>query len=94
MSDAVEVRPETIGETVDDIRAALTDYIEATYHISNERLVDQRRQLLLEPGVIYQVPYIESTPRYLQGQAFSELGLPKPALQLLTAMAHPDRLAP
>ena len=90
MSDAVEVRPETIGETVDDIRAALTDYIEATYHISNERLVDQRRQLLLEPGVIYQVPYIESTPRYLQGQAFSELGLPKPALQLLTAMAHPD----
>jgi hypothetical protein len=58
MTDALEVRPETIGETVDDIRAALTDYIEATYHISNERLVDQRRQLLLEPGVIYQVPYI------------------------------------
>ena len=37
MVDALDVRPETIGETIDDIRAALADYIEAAYHISNER---------------------------------------------------------
>jgi len=91
MTDGIDVRPETIGKTIDDIRSALTDYIEATYHISNERLVEQRRRLLSEPGVIYQVPYIESTPRYIQGRPFAELGLPQPTLELFTAMADPGR---
>jgi ATP-dependent helicase YprA (DUF1998 family) len=87
MTDAA--RTATIGETIDEIRAALSDYIEATYHISDPQVVSQRRALLDEPGIIYQVPYIESTPRYLQGRPFAELGLPDAALQLLTTMAHP-----
>ena len=32
----------TIAETVEQIRASLRDYIEATYHISNPTLIEQR----------------------------------------------------
>ena len=39
----------TIAETVAQIRAALQEYIEATYHIGNPALVSQRR-LLIEQG--------------------------------------------
>lgn len=77
----------TIGETVDDIRTALRDYIEATYHISHPTLVEQRKRLLDDPGAIHQVPYLESTPRYQPGRAFAELQIPDPALQLFAAMS-------
>ena len=43
----------TIAETVTAIRTALQDYIEATYHIGDPALVEQRRRLLgcaLGPG--------------------------------------------
>ena len=53
----------TIGETITEIRRALKEYIEATYHISHPSLVEQRKQLLEEPGAIYQAPFLESTPR-------------------------------
>lgn len=77
MSDAL-----TIAQTVEEIRAALRDYIEATYHIGSPPLVRQRRELLERLGVLSQTPYIESTPRYLSGQRFADLGLPKAAAQL------------
>lgn len=80
----------TIGETTEQLHAALRDYIEATYHISHPRLVAQRRQLLDEPGVISQRPYLESTPRYQTGAAFADLGLPDAALELFGAVSLPS----
>lgn len=58
----------TIQQTIDDLRDALTEYIEATYHIGHPGLVRQRRLLLEEPGGIFQLPYLESTPRYVSGE--------------------------
>ena len=84
----------TISETIRSIRAALTDYIEATYHIGSPSLVRQRRELLDERGVIYQLPYIESTPRYSSGRRFAELSLPGPAAELLHLMSQAHRGAP
>src|SRR5450759_3338814 len=86
----VAVTPDsmTISETIDAIRQALRDYIEATYHIGSPEIVRQRRQLLDEPGTIFQVPYIESTPRYATGPSFSELGLPPAALELFQLMTN------
>jgi hypothetical protein len=55
----------TIGETIEEIRIALTEYIEATYHISHPALIEQRRRLLEQVGVIHQEPFLESTPRYV-----------------------------
>ena len=57
----------TIGETTNELHAALREYIEATYHISHPKLVAQRRALLDQPGVIHQQPFLESTPRYQAG---------------------------
>lgn len=77
----------TIGQTTDQLRRALTDYIEAAYHVSNERLVEQRSQLLGVPGLIHQRPYLESTPTYKTGQPFAELGLDQAALSLFAAVS-------
>lgn len=73
----------TLSETADQLRESLRDYIEATYHISDEQLVFQRRQLLDTPGVIHQPAYIESTPRYRLGKPFAELALPAAAEKIL-----------
>jgi ATP-dependent helicase YprA (DUF1998 family) len=73
----------TLGESAASLHHALADFIEASYHIGDEGLVEERRELLWRPGVIGQVPYIESTPRYVAGRRFEELGLPAPALDIL-----------
>ena len=83
-----DTRQRTIGQTIQEMRSALSDYIEATYHIGHPSIVEQRRLLLDEPGVISQVAYIESTPRYVPGLSFSELGLPLPAEELLQSMSR------
>jgi ATP-dependent helicase YprA (DUF1998 family) len=79
----------TISETITEIRAALQDYIEATYHIGDSTLVGQRRVLLNEEGVLFRAPYIESTPRYTVTRPFSELEIPESAQTLFQAMSHP-----
>ena len=80
----------TIGETIQQLHRALRDYIEATYHVSHPMLVEQRRRLLEEPGVIHQRPYLESTPRYRTGAAFRDLGLHPAALELFSAASRAE----
>ncbi|MDL9947325.1 DUF1998 domain-containing protein [Gordonia sp. ABSL11-1] len=65
----------TIAETISEIRTALRDYIEATYHIGHPSLIRQRQVLLDSLGNTYQAPFLESTPRYTAGQRFADLGL-------------------
>src|SRR5437899_16494 len=79
----------TIAETITAIRAALQDYIEATYHIGNPSLVGQRRDLLEQEGVLFRAPYIESTPRYTVSRHFSDLDIPPAARVLFQEMSHP-----
>lgn len=80
----------TIGETTQQLHRALQDYIEATYHISHPTLVTQRRELLEEPGVIHQRPYIESTPRYKTGVFFRDLGLDSATLEIFSVVSQPQ----
>ena len=77
----------TIGETTQLLHGSLRDYIEATYHVSDRTLVEQRRKILEEVGVIHQRPYLESTPRYKSGLAFRDLGLPDAALDLFSSVS-------
>ena len=72
----------TIAETIEEIRASLRDYIEATYHVGHPSVIEQRRQLLESEGVIYREPFIESTPRYRTDRKFADLDL-DPAVHLL-----------
>lgn len=65
----------TIAETISEIRTALREYIEATYHIGHPSLIRQRKVLLDKQGHTYQAPFLESTPRYKVGKRFAELEL-------------------
>ena len=78
----------TIHETIEQLHKSLRDYIEATYHIGNPALIAQRRNLLERVGVTFQVPYLESTPRYETGKAFAEIeGLAPATLQAFQTLA-------
>ncbi len=81
----------TIAETISEIREALRNYIEATYHIGHPSLVAQRHALLEEEGVLFRAPYIESTPRYKASRSFADLDIPQTAKTLFTSLAHPPQ---
>ena len=72
-SPAREPPMQTIQQSIEQLHGALRDYIEATYHISARSLIDRRKALLDVPGVIHQVPYLESTPRYEMGERASPI---------------------
>lgn len=78
----------TIGETIQQLHQSLSEYIEATYHISNPQLIEQRKRLLKKVGVIHQKPYLESTPRYKAGSKFADIeGLPPAALEIYNVLS-------
>jgi ATP-dependent helicase YprA (DUF1998 family) len=82
---------QTIKETIKQLHSSLRDYIEATYHISSSALIEQREELLDRPGVIHQIPYIESTPRYQSGERFAAIkGLPPAALKAYSVLTAAD----
>ncbi|MES2210080.1 MAG: DEAD/DEAH box helicase [Chloroflexota bacterium] len=81
----------TLGQSAESLHRALGDFIEASYHIGDERLVEDRRDLLRRQGVISQAPYVESTPRYRAGPRYEELGLPQAAADILVAASQVTR---
>jgi ATP-dependent helicase YprA (DUF1998 family) len=90
-NEAVKVAPLTITETIAELQRALSDYIEATYHVSDLGMVQQRQLLLNTEGVIYRKPYIESTPRYQTAESFDKIeGLPANVAEFFTRLATPE----
>lgn len=86
---------QTIRETIEQLHSSLRDYIEATYHISSPALIEQRKNLLDRPGVIHQIPYIESTPRYQTGESFAAIkGLPAAAFKAYSVLSAPEGALP
>ncbi len=82
---------QTINETIKELHEALSEYIEATYHIAAPTLIAQRQELLARPGVIHQIPYLESTPRYEAGKNFVDIeGLPAAALEVFSALVKKE----
>lgn len=76
----------TIAQTADEIRNALREYIEATYHVGHPSLIRQRQVLLDQQGNTFQTPFLESTPRYTPGRRFAELTLDEGALELFARL--------
>ncbi|MHC9420728.1 DEAD/DEAH box helicase (plasmid) [Sphingomonas citri] len=68
------------------MREALASYIEATYHLSDPKVVALRRTLLAGDGIA-QTPYIESTPSYVGNRRYQELALPAGVAAFLTSLA-------
>ncbi len=80
----------TVQETIDTLHEALRGYIEATYHIADPGVVAQRRQLLEAAGGIFQIPYLESTPRYVTGACFAEMtDIPAAAREAYERLSDP-----
>lgn len=85
----------TIQETIDELRRTLTDYIEATYHVGHPTMVAQRRRLLASVSGIFQIPYLESTPRYLPGPRYQNMtDLPAAAREAFVRLSSPARGRP
>ncbi len=80
----------TATETYERLHASLRAYIEATYHVSDPGLIAQRRELLDKIGTIRQRPFLETTPRYVSGRHFAEIGLHPVAADMLVALAQSD----
>lgn len=80
----------TVSQTAEEIRVALRRYIEATYHIGHRELIRRRGELLDQEGVIFQSPYIESTPRYAKGKAFADMDIPPVVRTLFTQISEGD----
>ncbi|WP_370034718.1 DEAD/DEAH box helicase [Qipengyuania mesophila] len=86
---------QTIQETIKQLHGSLQDYIEATYHISAPSLIEQRKELLAQDGVIFRIPYLESTPKYVAGSSFDTMaGLPPAALELFQSLSEPSKDLP
>lgn len=80
----------TIQEIIDHLHSSLKEYIEATYHIGDPALIDQRRVLLERTGVTHQEPFLESTPKYQLGKRFRDVeGLPAAALTIYDLLSTP-----
>src|SRR5258708_10846407 len=58
-------------------------YLEAQYHIWDEGLIGERRQLLETSGVSYQEPQLETTPFYVAGKPYPALSIPAAAKDIL-----------
>jgi hypothetical protein len=85
----------TIQQTIDQLRRTLTDYIEATYHIGHPSMVAQRKRLLEEVEGIFQIPYLESTPRYVARETYQSMAdLPVAAREAFVRLSDPTRGKP
>ena len=88
MSDQIRLRDYSVHGVVSELNEHLRTYIEAQYHIRNERLIRERRKLLEEPGTITQLPIIESTPIYQLGEIYNKLDIPAPVKSTLSDLVQ------
>lgn len=85
----------TIHETITALRETLIGYIEATYHIAHPTVVAQRRALLEAPEGIFQVPFLESTPRYIAKDKYAAMtDIPAAAREAYSRLSKPPKGEP
>ena len=65
------------------LKKTFHQYLEAQYHIWDEDLIAERRNLLDRPGVSFQEPKLEATPFYASGAPYRKLSIPKEAQDIL-----------
>ena len=85
MTDSKELGVTQVAER---IHGRLQRYLEAQYHIRDTTVIEERRLLLSEPGGIAQRPFIEVTPSYAVGGAFSQLDIPDVIRNLLQGLSE------
>jgi ATP-dependent helicase YprA (DUF1998 family) len=71
----------SLEETIAQLKARHTQFIEANYHLHDEELLQERRNIIDRDTRTE--AWIESTPVYVPGRRFSELNIPKNVADLL-----------
>ena len=80
----------TIGETIEQLHRALSDYIEATYHVSHPILIGQRSGLLGGGrGSSTSDPISRVRPATARAKRFTDLGLDDAALEIFSSVSKP-----
>ena len=74
-------------QEIENNSKALLAYIESAYHLSDEKLLEQRESLLRQEGTITRRPYIESSARYKKEKRFAELNVPQAVRTGFTTLA-------
>src|SRR5438067_792987 len=73
------------------LKEALCSYLDTAYRMSNHLVYAERAALTREVGVVSQVPFIETTPKYATGDHLRDL---RPAwLERAGCPDLPERLA-
>lgn len=75
----------SISEVASDLTEQHIKHIEAEYHLQNDRLINERRELM-EDGEVSTEPWVEATPQYKTGDRFKDLDIPEPTVDLLEAL--------
>lgn len=84
---ATQAQSTGVFSVAEQITNGLRGFIQADYHIRNEALIEEQRQLLIERGSISQEPYIESPPTYRAYRRIRELKIPPGLRDLLLYLA-------
>lgn len=88
MSESKTYSARTVFE---GLKKTFHQYLEAQYHIWDEGLIAERRQLLERSGVTFQEPQLEATPHFASGKAYGNLAIPTSAREILMlASRRPD----
>jgi ATP-dependent helicase YprA (DUF1998 family) len=80
----------SVSTVVQGLKSALSDYLQAQYHIRDDRLVAERLHLFNSVGTIAQAPHVEATPTYATGDPIGKLGIPAAAQQFLERCSRLD----
>lgn len=81
-----------VNDVLRSLHNKLRDYLEAQYHIADEGIIEERKQMLNEIGTISQEAYIESTPIYKIGDVYNNIDMPSCAINALEYLSslEPD----
>jgi len=66
-----------VYQELEVLRDSLSEYVQATYHLSHPTLVELRRQQLAEPRTLQQSPWVESSARYQTLASHDDLAIPE-----------------
>ena len=83
----------SVSDAIGSISRRHIEFLEATYHISNERLIKERKQLMQE-GTVFTEPWIEGTPRYKSGKGFEEINIENSVKTILKELQNRGLVAP
>ena len=76
-----------VQQVAEQIRQSLESFLESRYHVRDLGLIEERRHLLREHGIISREPFIETTPMYEFGQPYTNLKLPEVVKSTFTELS-------